>query len=213
MSGTSIKKPSPSDDVSAGDDLSTRIRLHELKVLSDNHYVLRRAEFDFQRRDGRWQPGQQRESYDIGDGATVLPVDPAHDKVLLIKQFRWPTFESGYRELLIETPAGKLDGDDPKTCVTREAMEEAGIVIKDVELFSHCFMSAGAVKERLSLFLARYDSTAPREKGGGHEHEGEDIETLEVSLDEALAMVAAGEIVDAKTIMLLQAAALRRSTP
>jgi hypothetical protein len=66
------------------------------------------------------------------------------------------------------------------------------------------------VKERLSLFLASYDSTAPRENGGGHAHEGEDIETLEVSLDQALAMIASGEIVDSKTIMLLQAAALRR---
>ena len=93
--------------------------------------------------------------------------DAARDKVLLIRQFRWPAFEAGYRELLIEAPAGKLDGDDPKTCVKKEALEEAGIIVTDVELFSHCFMSAGAVKERLSLFLARYDSTAPRAKGGG----------------------------------------------
>lgn len=190
-------------------DITSRVKLRELKILSDSHYTLRKAVFDYRRRDGAWQENA-RESYDIGNGAAVLPIDAARDKVLLIKQFRWPAFEAGYRELLIEAPAGKLDGDDPKTCVTREALEEAGIAIKDVELFSHCFMSAGAVKERLSLFLARYDSTAPREKGGGHEHEGEDIETLEVSLDQALAMIASGEIVDAKTIMLLQAAALRR---
>lgn len=190
-------------------DTAARVKLRELQTLSDNHYTLRKAIFDYRRSDGVWQENA-RESYDIGDGAAVLPIDAARDKVLLIKQFRWPTFEAGYRDLLIEAPAGKLDGDDPETCVKKEALEEAGVIVTDVELFSHCFMSAGAVKERLSLFLGRYDSTAPREKGGGHEHEGEDIETLEVSLDQALAMIASGEIADSKTIMLLQAAALRR---
>lgn len=192
-------------------DIAARVKLHELQILSDNHYTLRKAIFAYRRSDGAWQE-TARESYDIGDGAAVLPVDTARDKVLLIKQFRWPTFEAGYRELLIEAPAGKLDGDDPVTCVKKEALEEAGIIVTDVELFSHCFMSAGAVKERLSLFLGRYDSTALREKGGGHAHEGEDIETLEVSLDQALTMIATGEIVDSKTIMLLQAAALRRAS-
>jgi nudix-type nucleoside diphosphatase (YffH/AdpP family) len=191
-------------------DISSRIRMRDLKMLSDNHYTLRRATFDYQRRDGTWQENI-RESYDIGDGAVVLPWDAARGKVLLIKQFRWPAFEWGYRELLVEAPAGKLDRDDPEGCVTREAMEEAGVVIRDVKLVTHCFMSCGAVKERLSLFLASYDSMAPREKGGGHAEEGEDIESLEIGLDAALAMIASGEIVDAKTIILLQAAKLSAS--
>jgi nudix-type nucleoside diphosphatase (YffH/AdpP family) len=189
-------------------DVSSRVKLRELEVLSDNHYTLRKAHFDFRRRDGEWQ-AQARESYDIGDGAAVLPVDRARGKVLLIRQFRWPAFEAGQHQLLIETVAGKLDSDDPETCVRREASEEAGIHIIDVELVTHCFMSPGAVKERLSLFLATYDSAAPREKGGGHADEGEDIETLETSLDDALAMVRRGEIADAKTILLIQAATLR----
>jgi len=189
------------------DDISARVRLRELQLLADNHYTLRRATYDYQRRDGEWQ-ASVRESYDIGDGAVVLPFDAARGKVLLIKQFRWPAFEWGYRQLLIEAVAGKLDQDDPEGCVTREAMEEAGVVISNVRLFTHCFMSCGAVKERLSLFLASYDSTATRAKGGGHVEEGEDIEVLELSLDAALALIASGEIVDGKTIMLLQAAKL-----
>jgi nudix-type nucleoside diphosphatase (YffH/AdpP family) len=190
-------------------DIASRVKLRELKILSDNHYVLRRAEFDYQRRDGQWQR-LFRECYDMGgDGAAVLPIDRRHGKVLLIRQFRWPAFEWGYRELLIEAPAGKLDGDDPLTCITREAMEEAGVGVTNPILVTHCFSTVGAVKEKLSLFLADYDSTAPLQKGGGHEHEGEDIETLEVTLDDAMAMIASGEIIDAKTIILLQAAKLR----
>ena len=188
-------------------DISGRVKLRELKTLSDNHYVLRRAEYDYQRRDGRWQH-DLRESYDIGDGATVLPLDRARDRVLLIRQFRWPAFEAGHRQLLVEAVAGKLDGDTPADCVVREAMEEAGVAIANPRLVAHCFVSPGAVKERLSLFLANYDSTAPRAKGGGLDTEGEDIEVLELSLEDAYAMIASGEIIDAKTILLLQAAKL-----
>ena len=192
------------------EDISSRVRLRELKVLSGQYYTLRLASFDYQRGDGAWQH-QERESYDLGDAAMVLPFDRARDKVLLIQQFRWPVFESGYRKFLIEVIAGKLDGDTPEVCITREAMEEAGVAITNPRLISHCFTSPGAVKERASAFLADYDSTAMRAQGGGHEHEGEDITVLEMSLNEALAMVASGEIVDMKTIMLLQAAKL--STP
>ena len=189
------------------DDIGDRVKLRESKILADDHYVLRRATFDFQRQDGQWQ-SQTRESYDIGDAATVLPVDRARDRVLLIQQFRWPIFEWGFRHLLIETIAGKLDGDTPLDCIAKEAMEEAGVTISNPRLVSHCFTSPGAVKERVSLFLADYDSTAARAKGGGHACEGEDIAVLEMTLDAALAMVAGGEIIDMKTILLLQAAKL-----
>jgi len=147
------------------DDVSSRVKVHGLDVLSDNHYVLRNARFDFRRQGGAWQ-AQKRESYDIGNGAAVLPIDRARNRVLLVRQFRWPAFEAGRRELLIEAPAGKLDGDDPETCVTREAMEEAGIAVSNLQRVTKCFPSPGAVTEQLSLFLADYDSTAPRGKFG-----------------------------------------------
>jgi nudix-type nucleoside diphosphatase (YffH/AdpP family) len=190
------------------DDISARIKLRDLKILSGKYYTLRLASFDYQRGDGAWQH-QERESYDLGDAAVVLPYDRARGKVLLIRQFRWPVFESGYRQTLIEAIAGKLDGDAPTDCAAREAMEEAGVAIENPRLVSHCFTSPGAVKERTSLFLADYDSTAPRAKGGGHEHEGEDITVLERTLDAALAMVEGGEIVDMKTVLLLQATKLQ----
>jgi len=192
------------------DDISGRVRLNELKVLSDNYYILRQADFDFRRRDGNWQAHQLRESYDIGDAAVVLPLDRMRGTVILIRQFRWPAFESGHSDLLVEAIAGKLDGDTPEGCITREAMEEAGVTVSNLRLVTHCFPSPGAVKERASMFLADYDSTLPRGQGGGHEHEGEDIEVLEIPLDDALEMIASGEIVDMKTILLLQAAKLQR---
>jgi nudix-type nucleoside diphosphatase (YffH/AdpP family) len=193
-------------------DISDRVKLRALKTLSDNHYTLRRADFDYRRGDGGWQ-NNVRESYDMGDGAAVLPLDRARDRVLLIRQFRWPAFETGHHQLLIEAVAGKLDGDDPETCVIREAMEEAGIAIGKPQLVTHCFMSPGAVTEKLSLFLADYDSTKTRAAGGGIATEGEDIEVFEVTLDDAMGMIAKGDIIDAKTIILLQAAKLRAASP
>jgi len=87
-------------------------------------------------------------------------------------------------------------------------VEEAGVTVSRLKLVTHCFVSPGAVKERVSLFLADYDASASRAKGGGHEDEGEDIEVLELPLNDALKMIARVEIVDMKTILLLQAAAL-----
>jgi len=188
-------------------DIEKRVHLHSLKTLSDNHYILRKAEFQLRRADGTWQE-QSRESYDIGDGAAVLPIDRNTGSLLLVRQFRWPAFEHGYRQLMIEAIAGKLDGDDPATCATKEAGEEAGACVRNLRPIFHCFMSPGAVTERLHLFVADYDSTTPRTSSGGNEQEGEDIEVLELSLAAALEMVANGEIVDAKTIMLLQWASL-----
>jgi nudix-type nucleoside diphosphatase (YffH/AdpP family) len=192
------------------DDIESRVKLRGLTILSDNYYILRKASFDFRRGDGTWQH-QERESYDIGDAAAVLPFDRARGKVLLIEQFRWPLFEWGYKQLLVEVIAGKLDGDTPLDCIHKEAMEEGGVSLSNPRLLTNCFVSPGAVKERVSLFLADYDSTLPRAKGGGHEHEGEDIIVLEMTLDEALAMIAKGEIVDMKTIALLQAAKLEQA--
>src|SRR3954469_8536133 len=147
----------------AKDDISGRVRLRELKTLSNNYYILRKASFDFQRRDGQWQ-SLDRESYELGEAAVVLPVDRARDRVLLIKQFRLPCFLWGYKQLLLEAVAGKLDGDKPEACIRREAMEEAGVTISNPRLVSHAFTSPGAVQERAWFYLADYDSTAPREK-------------------------------------------------
>ena len=193
-------------------DISDRVKLHDLKTLSDNHYILRRADFSWGRGDGQWQR-QNRESYDLGDAIAVLPWDRARDRVLLIRQFRWPVFEWGHRELLVEAVAGKLDGDTPEVCARREAMEEAGVALGGLHLVTHCFPSPGAVKERMSAFLADYDAAAPRQKGGGIGDEGEDIEVLELTLDQATAMIANGGIIDIKTILLIQAAKLRTFSP
>ncbi len=185
-----------------------RVKLLNFETLSDNHYKLHKATFSFLHRNGAWQT-TSRESYNIGRSVAILPVDMLRNKVLLTKQFRWPAFESGHRQLLVEVIAGIVEGESVLDCVHREAYEEAGVKLHALALFSDCFLSPGAVTERMSLYLASYNSSEPRSKGGGVLQEGEDIEVFEVPLDTALQMVANGGIIDAKSILLIQAAKLR----
>jgi nudix-type nucleoside diphosphatase (YffH/AdpP family) len=180
-----------------------RIRVRETRVLSNDHYVLRKTVFDYRRRDGSWQT-MSRETYDRGDGAAILPYDPVRRTVLLVRQFRYPAYVNGHPEPMIEAIAGLLDEADPLATISKEAEEEAGFRIRAPKRVYEAFMSPGAVTERLSLFIGEYGLGDRVNDGGGVHGEGEDIEVLEPSFEEALAMVGDGRIVDAKTIMLLQ---------
>lgn len=178
-------------------------------MLSDNWYTLNKIVFDYQNRDGSWS-SQARESYDRGNGATVLLYNREKQTVILIRQFRMPTYLNGNSDgMLIETCAGLLDGDDPETCVLKEAEEESGIRPKTARKVFESYMSPGAVTEIIHFYVAEYTDEDRVGPGGGLDHEQEDIEVLEVPFAEALAMISDGTIRDAKTIMLLQYAKLQ----
>jgi nudix-type nucleoside diphosphatase (YffH/AdpP family) len=185
------------------------IHIRSVEVLSDDWAILKKFTFDYRRRDGSLET-QVRQTYDRGHGAVILPYDPERGTVLLVRQFRLPAYVSGHPEPLIEACAGLLDRDSPETCIRREAQEELGYRLGAVEQAFHAFMSPGSVTERLMFFTARYSPEDRIGRGGGDAHEGEDIEVLELALDEALAMIDRGEIIDGKTIMLLQHVRLRR---
>ena len=184
-----------------------RVRVRETRLLSDNWYVLKTTSFDWKRRDGTWQT-QHREHYDRGNGAVLLPYSLPGRTVLLVRQFRYPAFVNGYDDLLIEAAAGLLDNAEPEARIRAEVEEELGYRLGAVSKVFEAFMSPGSVTEILHFFVAEYDAGMRIGDGGGHPDEGEDIEVLETTIDEALAMIADGRIRDAKTIMLLQHLAL-----
>ncbi|MGW8887501.1 NUDIX domain-containing protein [Streptomyces sp. NPDC055749] len=185
-----------------------RVRVREVEVLSCDWYVLRRTTFDYQHGDGHWSR-EQRETYDRGDGATILLYDPERRTVLLTRQFRLPAYVNGHPDgMLIETAAGLLDGDSPEEAIRREAAEETGYTLGAAEHVFDVYMSPGSVTERVHFFAAPYSSETTTAGGGGIAAEGEDITTVELPFPRALAMIREGEIADAKTIMLLQWAAL-----
>lgn len=183
------------------------VRSKKTTTLSDTWGLLQRHEFELKRRNGDWQK-QVRETYDRGDGAAVLLCDLSDKSVILTRQFRYPAYYRGETPYVIEVCAGKLDGDGAETCARKEAVEETGYRVGRVEQAFDCFMSPGSVTERLTLFVGIIEGKAETQ-GGGLEDEGEDIEVLRLPFAKALKMVETGEIADAKTILLLQYAALK----
>jgi nudix-type nucleoside diphosphatase (YffH/AdpP family) len=189
-------------------DGNPRVRVTDVQLLSANWYVTRTTRFEFEHRDGSWST-QDRETYDRGNGATILLYSLEKHTVLLVRQFRYPAYVNGHPDgNLVETAAGLLDEDDPETAIRREAREETGHEIGEVTKVFEAYMSPGSVTEKLFFYAAPYDPATRTDAGGGLADEGEDIELLELDFDDALARIGA-DIVDAKTIMLLQWAALR----
>jgi nudix-type nucleoside diphosphatase (YffH/AdpP family) len=185
------------------------VRVTDVELTSAGWHVLRRTTFDYRHRDGHWST-EARETYDRGNGATILLHDVARRTVLLTRQFRFPVYVNGHPDgLLVEAPAGLLDEDDPETAVRRETFEEAGVEVEEPQHVFDVFMSPGSVTERLHFYAAPYTAASRSGAGGGLADDGEDIEVLELPFDEALAMTVDGRIADAKTILLLLWAALR----
>ena len=180
-----------------------KFKINNISILSDNWYTLNKVDFDYQLPDGKWIQ-QSREAYDRGNGATILLYNEEKKKVVLTRQLRIPTALNGNDSgMLIEAAAGLLDADNPEDCIRRETEEETGYEIEEIEKVFEVYMSPGSVTEILYFFIAKYRDDMKTSDGGGVDEE-EDIEVLELQFSEAYGMIEAGEIKDAKTIMLLQ---------
>ena len=180
------------------------IKILKTEILSDNWYVLKKITYDYVKRDGTKQT-HSREVYDRGNGATILLYNKEQGTVGLTRQLRRPTYINGNESgMMIEACAGLLDKDNPEDCIRRETEEETGYKIRDVKKIFQAYMSPGSVTEILYFFIAEYSKEMKVNEGGGIDHEEENIEVLEISIDQAMQMIENGEIIDAKTIMLLQ---------
>ncbi len=178
------------------------IKIVKTEILSDNWYTLKKVTYQYSKPDGTVQQ-QSREAYDRGNGAVILLYNTSAQTVILTRQFRIPTYINGNESgMLIEACAGLLDQDSPHDCIRRETEEETGYQIKEAKKIFEAYMSPGSVTEILHFFIAEYTNNMKVGDGGGLEEEH--IEILEINIEEALHMIDTGEIIDGKTIMLLQ---------
>ena len=180
------------------------ITIQKTELLSDNWYILNKVSFDYKMEDQDSET-QVREVYDRGNGAVILLYNSTNKTVVLTRQFRLPTYLNGNTSgMVIEACAGLLDTENPEECIIRETEEETGYRLSSVKKVFQSYMSPGSVTEILHFFIGEYQPNMKVSDGGGLAEEHENIEVLEYPFQEAYQMIASGEIIDAKTIMLLQ---------
>jgi len=173
-------------------------------------FKLSRYQLQHRRYDGTWSQPLARELFERGHAAAILPYDPIADKIILIEQFRIGAIHSGNSAWLTEIVAGIIEpGETPEQVVHREALEEAGCQIIDMEKIYTCFVSPGGTSETITLYCGCVDAT---DIGGIHgcSEEGEDIRVFTCPFSEALTMVENGQINSASPIMAIQWLSLNR---
>ena len=150
-----------------------------------------------------------REVEDHGEAACVLAYDTERKMALLVRQFRLPPFLVDRTAATLEAIAGIVETSSPEACARREAQEEAGVRLGDLERVATAWSTPGMSTERVHLFLARYRREDRIGAGGGLDSEAERITVVEMPLAELAAAAAAGRIDDLKTLVLVQALMLR----
>ena len=171
------------------------------QTLADGRFRLTRTKAEVEEADGARRV-LDYEIYHHGPAATVLLYDPGRRVVLLVRQFRLAAYLADRSLDTLEACAGMLDGDDPETCVRREAWEETGVRIAAARHAFDAFTSPGALTEKIACFVAPYGAADSVGAGGGVDDD-ERIEAVEVGYEELEAMIASGVIRDAKTIALV----------
>ncbi|MEO4000374.1 NUDIX hydrolase [Mesorhizobium sp. CAU 1732] len=153
-----------------------------------------------------------REVEDHGNAAAVLPYDPVSRKVVLVRLLRGPMLHAGTDGMSLEVPAGIVDdGEDFMDAARREALEETGLKISDLEHIGTVWTTPGISTERIALFLAPFGPADRIATGGGLAQEHENITVVELDIAELWSMMVRGDLADMRTLTLLLA--LRQRHP
>ncbi|KJG14182.1 ADP-ribose diphosphatase [Photobacterium iliopiscarium] len=154
---------------------------------------------------GGWSGEFERELFERGHAAAVLPYDPVLDNVVLIEQFRIGALAADCQPWQLEIVAGMLDHDDesPEQVIRREATEESGLVLGKTEKISRYLSSSGGCSEILDIFISEVDSRLAQGIQGVAS-ESEDIRVHVVSRNQAYQWLESGKIENAATIIALQ---------
>ncbi|MBQ4832839.1 NUDIX domain-containing protein [Pseudoalteromonas sp. MMG010] len=189
------------------------VKLHPVKKLYKGFFEINLYEFEHALFNGGTSSVIRREILERGDAIAVLPYDPITDRVLLIEQIRIGAIKSKGSPWLLECIAGMTDGsEDYEGVVKKEAHEEAGLHLTDLEFMLSYLSSPGGTTERLHLYLACTDLSDVESGVYGLQSEGEDIKTHVLTADDAIARLNNAEIDNAATVICLQWLALNKES-
>jgi ADP-ribose pyrophosphatase len=181
-----------------------KVIVHTKKRVFDGFFKLDEAEISYERFDGRMSGRLRRLSLERGDSVAAIIYNRDSRKALFVNQFKYPTFEKG-PGWIMETVAGILDqGETHESALRREVLEETGYAVETFEHIGTFYVSPGGSSERIILYYAEVSGQSNVGPGGGLESEGEDIETVELSLDDLERLLRTHSIQDAKTIVAIQ---------
>lgn len=147
----------------------------------------------------------ERQIEDHGNAVGVLPYDPERRVATLVRELRVPPLLAAGEQTQLEAPAGLIDDGTPEENVRREALEEVGLRLHELEFVGATYSCPSLTTEKLHLFLAPYRLTDRAEAGGGAEGEHENIRVVEMPLSDLAAMADAGALADLKTLTLVLA--------
>jgi nudix-type nucleoside diphosphatase (YffH/AdpP family) len=178
-----------------------KIVVSQSALILDDYFKVEDARVSYEKFDGTMSAPVRRLDLKRGDAVAAVVFNRAKGRVALVNQFRYATLARG-EGWLTEIVAGLIDtGETPEDAVRREILEETGYEVENLERISCFYPTPGITSERIVLFYAETCGADPVSKGGGVEHEHEDIQVLELPLSEVYAMVERGAIADAKTII------------
>ena len=182
-----------------------KVTIEDKKYILEDVFKVDEAYLRYEKFDGKMSGTVRRISLERGDSVTILIFNTITNKIILISQFRYPSFKTGHGWLL-ETIAGIIDENEtPEEAARREAQEETGLNITALVHISTFYPSPGGSSERIFLYYAEVSREPTSEvEIGGLACEDENIQAHELSLEDALKKIKSGEIMDAKTIIGIQ---------
>lgn len=180
-----------------------KVKVQQKKRVFDDFFKIDEAVVRFEQFNGQMSPPVRRLIFERGDAAAVLIFNKETKNVLLINQFRYPTYEKN-GGWLMEIVAGMLDKNEtPEECIRREVIEEIGYQVERLIPISTFFTTPGGSSERIFLYYAEVTNSDRISHGGGAETEHEDIQIVKLSLPDLWKALDSGKIMDAKTLIAL----------
>ena len=180
-----------------------KVEIKSKRLIFNDFFKIQEAILRYLRFDGKMSEPVRRLVFERGDAVAAIILNRDTQKVVLINQFRYPTYEKGPGWML-EVVAGILEQNEtPEDALRRELIEEIGYRAGDLTHIATFYVSPGGSSERIMLYYAEVGETDRIAAGGGLASEGEDIQFTEVALPELWSALDAGEIMDAKTIIAI----------
>lgn len=178
-----------------------KVDVKESKIVFDDFYKMEEATFSYELPDGKMTEPVTRLCFHRGDGVAAAVYNTDTKKAFFVKQFRYPCYTNG-EGWILEVVAGMLGKEEDATeAMKREIEEEIGYKVSSIESICHFYVSPGGTSERIFLFYAEVNEAGKVSAGGGLEHEAENIEVMQMTLDELKDALASNGIPDGKSIM------------